>query len=210
MNRPRTSCDFQSNAPADPSTPGANLISEAERAALTDELLAIRCQLGEPAAFDELVERWNGPLWRYVRRMVDDDHDAADTLQEVWIRILRGLPSLREPGRLRPWLFGIARRALVDRLRRAYARPKSLQPPPEDTPTPEVDRDLIDDLGEVRDELSAMPIVEREVLMLFYLEELPLAQIAEVLAIPEGTVKSRLFRARKMLRDRLERKGSEQ
>jgi RNA polymerase sigma factor (sigma-70 family) len=82
-----------------------------------DELLAIRCQLAEPAALDELVERWHPPLWRYVLRMCGDEEEAADLLQGIWLRILRALPGLRDPGRLRPWLFGIARRAVMDRHR---------------------------------------------------------------------------------------------
>jgi DNA-directed RNA polymerase specialized sigma24 family protein len=51
-----------------------------------DELLAIRCQLGEAAAFDELVERWHGPLWGYVRRLVGSDDVASDVVQDVWVR----------------------------------------------------------------------------------------------------------------------------
>lgn len=182
-------------------------IAETERTALADELLAVRCQLGEPAAFDALVERWNAPLWRYVRRLAGNDDDAADTLQEVWLRILRALPGLRDPARLRPWLFGIARRALMDRHRRAYAEPAVDDSAFDDIPGPEPATGLPDDIDELQEELAEMPFVEREVLVLFYLRELPLAQVAEVLAVPVGTVKSRLFRARRMLRSRLERKG---
>jgi RNA polymerase sigma-70 factor (ECF subfamily) len=182
-------------------------ITETERSALADELLAIRCQLGEPDAFDALVERWNPALWRYLRRLVGHDEDAADTLQEVWLRILRGLPRLRDPTRLRPWLFGIARRALMDRLRREYAGPAADASAADHLPAPEPEPGLLDDLDELQDELAAMPLLEREVLVLFYLQELPIAQVAEVLAVPLGTVKSRLFRARNLLRDRLEKKG---
>lgn len=182
-------------------------ITETERSALADELLAIRCQLGEPDAFDALVERWNLPLWRYLRRLVGDDEDAADTLQEAWLRILRGLPRLRDPARLRPWLFGIARRALMDRLRREYAGPSMDASAADHLPVPEPEPGLLDDLDELEGELAEMPLLEREVLVLFYLRELPIAQVAEVLAVPLGTVKSRLFRARNLLRDRLETKG---
>ena len=182
-------------------------ITETERTALADELLAIRCMLGEPAAFDALVERWNPPLWRYVRRLTGDDDAAADTLHEVWLRILRGLPALREPARLRAWLFGIARRALMDRLRREYAAPFVDASAADQLSAPEPEPGLLDDLDEMQEELAAMPLLEREVLVLFYLQELPLGQVAEVLDVPVGTVKSRLFRARNLLRDRLERKG---
>lgn len=174
---------------------------------LADELLAVRCQLGELAAFDALVERWNPSLWRYLLRLVGDEDDAADVLQETWLRILRGLPGLRDPARIRPWLFGIARRALMDRLRRAYAAPTADASAADHVQAPEPESGLFDDLDELQDELAAMPLLEREVLVLFYLQELPLAQVAEVLAVPIGTVKSRLFRARNLLRDRLQKKG---
>lgn len=88
-----------------------------------DELLGIRCQLGERAAFDELIERYATRLRAYVRRVADDDAEADDLVQDTWLRVLRGLPGLRQPARLRSWLFGIAHRVLIDRLRLRYAEP---------------------------------------------------------------------------------------
>lgn len=175
-----------------------------DRAALTDELLAIRCQLGERAAFDELIERWHQPLWRYVRRLADGDDAAADTMQDVWLRVLRAMPRLRDPARLRAWLFGIARRAVMDRLRRRYAEPESVPVEEADVADLHAGADLGEDVALMHEALERMPLVEREVLVLFYLEELTLDQLAEVLAIPVGTVKSRLFRARRMLRRQLD------
>ncbi len=182
-------------------------IAEQDLRTLSDELLALRCQLGELDAVDELVERWNEPLWRYIRRMCDGDDDASETSQDAWLRILRALPGLRQPDRLRAWLFGIARRAVMDRLRSRYARAAEdaaladdvAVDEPVDFPDEEVDL--------MREELQAMPLVEREVLVLFYLRELRLDQVANVLEVPVGTVKSRLFRARSMLRERLQKRG---
>jgi RNA polymerase sigma factor (sigma-70 family) len=94
-----------------------------ERRAKEDELLVIRCQLGERSAVDELTERWHPPLWKYVRRQAGEDDAAKDVAQDVWLRVLRGIGRLRDGSRLRPWLFGIARRALMDRLRHHYAAP---------------------------------------------------------------------------------------
>lgn len=77
-----------------------------------DELLVIRCQLGEHDAFEELIARWHTPLWKYLRRVAGEDDAAADCIQDVWLRVWRGIAGLREGGRLRPWLFGIARRVV--------------------------------------------------------------------------------------------------
>lgn len=182
-------------------------MTDAERRAIADELLLVRCQLGEPAAFDALVERWHAPLWRYLRRLARDDEDAADALQDAWLRILRALPALRDPARGRPWLFGIARRAMLDRVRRRYAAPEPDEPLVDALAAPEPDPELVDDVDALHAELATMPLVEREVLVLFYLRELSLAEVAEVLAVPVGTVKSRLFRARTMLRAQLQPRG---
>ncbi len=190
----------------------ASLDADPQRQALADELLAVRCQLGEPAAFDLLIERWHQPLWRYVRRLSSDDEAAADTLQDVWLRVLRAFPRLRDPSRLRAWLFGIARRTLMDRVRGRYAEPHPL--PLDEIPlaAPDDDdggltADRAGDLGVMHDELARLPFTERDVLVLFYLQELSLAQLAEVLGVPVGTVKSRLHRARHLLRRHLTARG---
>ena len=177
------------------------------REALEDELLAIRCQLGEPAAFDALIERWHGPLVKYARRLTGDDEAAGETTQEAWLRILRGVGRLRDPARLRSWIFAIARRTVMDRLRVKYAEPATSGVDPADVPGPDESNDEAETLALMHEGLAGLPVTERDVLVLFYLEELSLAQLAEVLGVPIGTVKSRLFRARRMLRGNLERKG---
>ncbi len=173
----------------------------------------MRCQLGEPEAFDELIARWHQPLGRYVARTLGTGQDADDALQDTWLRVLRAMPSLRDPSKLRPWLFGIARRSLMDRLRGRYASMDELPIEPTDLLESQTAEDAkfeferSETLVQMHQTLGEMPLVEREVLVLFYLHELSLAQLADVLELPAGTVKSRLFRARRMLRDRLIEKG---
>lgn len=168
-----------------------------------DELLAIRCQLGERNAFDELITRWHEPIWRYLRRLTNSDDAAADLAQETWLRVLRGIASLRAPDSLRPWLFGIARRVAMDRLRRLYTRAEDGDAALQDLPAHESDVSLDDDLAALDAGVAALPMREREILALFYLRELTIEQIATLLDVPAGTVKSRLFRARKLLRTEL-------
>ena len=166
-----------------------------------DERLAIRCLLGEAAAFDELIARWHPGVWRYARRMTGSDDAADDVAQDVWLRVVRGLPRLDDPARIRAWIFGIARRVLMDRLRARYATPAMAEvelDTLEQTPTE--DDDLEARLAEVETALAALPVIERDVLALFYLDELSLAEVAAVVGVPVGTVKSRLFRARQLLR----------
>jgi RNA polymerase sigma factor (sigma-70 family) len=183
-------------------------MTTAERDHRDDELLAIRCQLGEAAGFDDLIARWHRPLWTYVRRLVGEDDAAREVVQDVWVRVIRGIARLREASKFRAWLFGIARRTLMDRLREQYAR--SSDPDMDmndisiDTGTDETEGDL----QALECSLASLPIVEREVLTLFYLEELSLSEVAETLKVPVGTIESRLFRARQMLRLDMQRRGS--
>lgn len=172
-----------------------------------DELLAIRCQLGERDAFDELIRRWNDPLWGYLRRMTGNDEAAADLVQETWLRVVRGIGRLRDGSRLRAWLFGIARRAAMDRLRVRYGSPVIVDVDVIELASMEDEDSLEADLAAMHDELGRLPVVERDVLTLFYLRELSLAEVADVLDVPIGTVKSRLFRARRLLRTELTARG---
>src|SRR5688572_28082158 len=130
-----------------------------------DELLAIRCQLGEPAAFDALIARWHEPLWKYLRRLTGDDDAAAEAIQDVWLRILRGMARLREASHLRAWIFGIVRRVVMDRLRMKYAEP-ALLPIDEHDVEDDSSNDLEEQLALMHEELSRLPVPEREILVL--------------------------------------------
>ena len=171
----------------------------------SDELLALRCQLGERPAFDALIARWHDPLRRYLRSL-SDEQSVEDLAQETWIRVFRGIARLREPSKLRAWLFGIAHRVAMDRLRGKYAAPPMVDT---ELTNIEIDDDSVNleqEIATLEQELARLPIVEREALTLFYLQELSLEEISEILGIPLGTVKSRLFRARRILRRELDSK----
>lgn len=173
-----------------------------------DEWLALGCQLGERAAFDALIARWHGPLHGYARRLCGDDDGADEIVQDTWLRVLRGIAGLRDPARLRPWLFGIARRAGMDRLRGRYAEPAAeadLDPDTLALDAAEPERAL--DLLLLQRHIDRLPPPERETLSLHYLQGLSLEEIANVIERPLGTVKSRLFRARALLRRHFDRQG---
>jgi RNA polymerase sigma-70 factor (ECF subfamily) len=171
-----------------------------------DELLAVRCQLGERVAFDELIARWHEPLWRYLCRLSNSPDAARDLAQDTWIRVFRGIARLREPAKLRAWLFGIARNVAMDRLRLQYSEGPLADLNPEELPVAD-DVNLEEEFATLESGLANLPIVERETLTLFYLRELSLDEIAGLVGVPVGTVKSRLFRARQSLRRAM--KGAE-
>jgi RNA polymerase sigma factor (sigma-70 family) len=170
---------------------------------MTDELLVLRSQLGERAALAELVRAWHVPVWTYVRRMLDAER-ADDVAQEVWFAVFRGLPRLKDPSRFTAWLFTIARRTVADRLRAEYRR---VEDPLDHEPVLVDPADAVLDRDALLVGLSELPVLEREILVLFYLEDLSVDSCADICGIPTGTVKSRLDRARRLLRAHLAEKG---
>ena len=174
-----------------------------------DTLLAIRCLLGEPEAFEALARRWAAPLFRYLRGWARDTDEADELVQDVWLRVLRGLPGLRDPYRFRQWLFGIAHRTAMDRLRWRQRTPQTRNMEDADhlaaidEREANADRETI--LHALERALDQLSLIERQTLTLFYFEEIPIAEIAQIQNVPVGTVKSRLFRGRAQLRTLMER-----
>ncbi len=166
-----------------------------------DAVTVIRAQLGDRRALADLVAGWHEPVRRYVGRMLSGPGAADDVSQEVWAAALRALPRLRDPDRFVPWLFTIARRAVLDQVRERHRLPEPWEEPPEVPAGDEVDALL--DRAALTAGLAGLPLPEREVLIFFYLQDLSLEECAEVVGVPVGTVKSRLFRARRLLRDQL-------
>ncbi len=171
------------------------------RERLLDELIVLRCQEGHRPSFAALVERWQPRLLRHARRLVGREDAALDVVQETWLVVARGVGALRDPLRLRGWLYGIVTRCAADwQRRRARDATEELDADPRDDD--EVPSESIDD---VRRALRRLPRERRALLSLRYVDELDLAEIAEALGVPVGTVGSRLHHARAELRALLER-----
>ena len=173
------------------------------------EALWRRCRAGDAEALEELIRRWERKLFYYVRRLVAEEADAWDVLQQTWLRVIKGIGAVRDADKLVPWLYCVARSAALSHRKSLLARERFL------------DRQAsIDELGAapireigwsaqvVHDGMQRLSIHHRETLTLFFLEDLLISQIAQVLAVSEGTVKSRLFYAKQALREVLEQSGS--
>lgn len=175
-----------------------------DRQAIELEILVLRCQRGERQAFEELVGAWERKLFFYIRRLVADEADAWQILQEVWLQVLRGIRSLRDPRRLPVWLYSVTRNTIMSHHRRGYACERLLDAAGSLETSPEDDLAPIEAAESVQFGLSRIPEVDREVLTLFFLRDMSIDEVAEVLRIPPGTVKSRLFKAKRLLREALE------
>ena len=167
---------------------------------LIEQHLVLRCQLGDREAFQELVRRVDAPLRFFVRRSLRNEEEAADVVQEVWLAVLRRIGRLDHPEAFRTWLYRIAHTATVDTYRRGSARKRAEQAFADERPDT---RDPAADRMEVRDLHAAIARLDekhREVVLLMLAGELTVDEIATVLSIPAGTVKSRAHHARQQLR----------
>ncbi|MFH1745480.1 MAG: RNA polymerase sigma factor [Planctomycetota bacterium] len=168
-----------------------------------DELLVVRCQEGGREAFDLLVRRWQRRLWRYARRLTGHDDAAWDVMQETWIAIMRQIRKLNDPAWFAAWAYRIVRNKCADYVRRASRRKKLAEA------LAEQQRATADSLREnpgdmVTEALRRLSTDQQELLALKYNADLNVVEIAVVLGIPTGTVKSRLHHAREELRNILE------
>jgi RNA polymerase sigma-70 factor, ECF subfamily len=179
-----------------------------ETARTRDELLALRCQSGDPAAFADLIREFEQPLRYYLLKLLGNDDRAYDVLQELWLKALRTIRQLVDPGALRVWLYRAAHGLAVDQIRRRQVREAAEQEHAlaADAAGPEPDFTVIDARA-IHRALDELDDRAREVLVLFFLESMSLEDIAEVVGRPVGTVKSRLHYAKRELCEVLKRDG---
>ncbi len=178
-----------------------------------DAPLVARWQDGEPGAVEALVVRHLWPVYRLLRRMLGSREEAEDVAQEAFLNLHRHGHRFRGEARFSTFVYRVAANAALNRRRslgRRRARERQLareQAPRADLPTaprdPEDAASGAEVQAEVQRALLALPPDLRLASILYDIEGLPYAEIARVLGIPEGTVKSRIHRARKALRDRL-------
>jgi RNA polymerase sigma-70 factor (ECF subfamily) len=160
---------------------------------LVDEILVMDCQSGSSEALDMLVSRWQKRLWRYACRLTGSSEAAWEVTQESWLGIIRGIRRLNDPARFRAWAYRIVTNKSRDWIRKR-SKPVSVDGPVEGLRQDGSSaNETSADLETIRGRLSAR---NRTVLTLHYLEEIGLGEIARILRVPKGTVKSRLYTAR--------------
>jgi RNA polymerase sigma-70 factor (ECF subfamily) len=167
------------------------------------ETLLERCRRGDELAWEALVRRYRGRVFAVTVQYLRDREEALDLAQEVFVRLYRKLDAVRDDRAFLAWLLRLTRNACLDRLRRLEARRWDRKVPveeavelPDPGPSPE-DRGMGADrrtlLYRALGDLSAE---SREMIVLKEIQELKLTEIAAMLDLPMGTVKSRSHRAR--------------
>ena len=176
-----------------------------------EQLPVAQARAGDAAAWDALFRRYQLPLYVYIFELVRDEQTSLDIVQETFINAARHLGSLRDDARFGSWLFGIAHQKCIQRWRK-QAREEMLRD--EFANAPAEFESAPDDLL-IREEqeaefmklLNELPPPQRSVLLLHFVEDFSVEEIAGVTGVSIGTVKSRLHYAKKSLRRLLEEKS---
>ena len=163
------------------------------------ELLVIRCQQGQKEAFELIVELWQKPLLSFALRYLDHEIDASDAVQETWVAVIKGLNKLQNPSLFVSWLFRILTNKCIDRIRQKQQEPRPLEEASDKSEPAKVSIEM-EKLSKAVERLSDE---HQTLIMLRFGQGLQIGQIAAMLNIAEGTVKSRLHRALARLREML-------
>ena len=169
-----------------------------------EQLPVEQARAGSADAWDVLFKRYQLPLYVYVFEWVREEQASLDIVQEVFINAIRHLGGLREDARFGSWLFGIAHQKCIQRWRKQH-REESMLEAFSETP-PGWEEDPMELLIRREEEeaflklIEQLPAPQRSVLLLHFLEDFSLEEIAAVTGAQLGTVKSRLHYAKKALR----------
>ena len=177
-----------------------------------DPLVAL--QNGDARPFEAWVRQDAASFLAFFRRLGASRSESEDLAQEVFLKVFRNREHYQPGGRFRAFAFRVARNAWIDHRRRGSVRPPSAaggveedeaRPPvSDDAPSPEERASRREQAGRVRAALAQLSEGHRMVFELGIQQELPYSEIADLLGIPEGTVKSRMFHAVRKLREMLE------
>ena len=170
--------------------------------------LRARVRDGEPAAYEEIFVAYATVVYRYAVRLTGDWAEAEDVVSLTFLEAWRLRKKVNPEGEsLQPWLLGIATNVVRNRRRSARRHQNALTRLPRDEAVPDFADELLsrmadtDRLAAARAALLKLRPADREVFVLYVWEELPYEQVAEILGVRPGTVRSRLSRARKRLRE---------
>ncbi|HXR47617.1 MAG TPA: sigma-70 family RNA polymerase sigma factor [Candidatus Limnocylindrales bacterium] len=169
-----------------------------------EQLPVLQARAGEPAAWDTLFRRYQLPLYVYVFELVHEEQASLDLVQETFIAAVRHIASLRDDGKFGSWLFGIAHQKCIQRWRKQnreeILREETADAPDEFENRPDELLIRQEQEAEFMSRLNQLPLPQRAVLLLHFIENFSLEEIARITNTPLGTVKSRLFHAKRALR----------
>jgi RNA polymerase sigma-70 factor (ECF subfamily) len=173
------------------------------REQLIEQMLILRCQMGDKDAFATLIERYQRPLRYFISRLLDDAQVSEDILQETWLSVVKRIHRLRKTEAFSTWLYRIARNKVYHQLRKkkVWSELNENIPAPDEN---EADVVWLEDVAKVHRCLKELRPEHKEVLMLRFLEQMSYDQIAQVVNCTIGTVRSRIHYAKRALKKEME------
>ena len=175
-----------------------------------NELLIIRCQERDQEAIGLLWKRWQPRVLKWAFDFLNDQDQAYDIAQESWISIFKSIHKLKDPALFRFWAYRIVQRRAADAIKKLQRDKVVVEEASHDSMiSGSEDTDKEDRIQHMLTVISSLADMQQEMLRLFYLEKHSVKVIANYLELPEGTVKSRLFYARKELKEKLKIKNHE-
>lgn len=168
---------------------------------IDDRTLVAQTLAGRSEAFGTLVERYDRAVYHLAYRTLHDQEEARDVAQEAFFKAYRSLRTFKPTAKFSTWLFAIAYHACCDRLSRRKRYSNDELPERADTAAgPENEAIANDEAQRLRNAIAALPEKYRTVITLYHLQGKQYEEIAQVLGVPMGTVKTHLFRAKDQLR----------
>lgn len=178
---------------------------------LTENDFIKKCKKGNREAFNRLFEIYQSQVVNIAYSMLSDREDAYDAAQEVFVRVYKNIGSFKEESSFNTWLYRIITNVCFDILRKRQKTSKVISISnmmgedndidiPDDSPTPEENIELTERQRAVKDAISQLREEYRVVITMCDIEGMSYDDIAEMLGIPKGTVKSRINRARSSLK----------
>ena len=164
------------------------------------ELLIVRCQIGDRCAFAELVSQYQPRLRAFLGKMLGQSQHLDDLTQEVWMDVFKDLKRLSNPGAFLPWMYRIARNRAFRMLRKRTHPTVSIDEVDGKAQAAEEPEFGSDDVRAVHLALDRLIPEHREVLLLRFIEDMSYDDIAAVVQVPLGTVRSRIHNAKLNLR----------
>ncbi len=182
----------------------AETITSAAAPVTDDELIAAAIG-GQSQAFGALVERYERAVYHLAYRTLHDGEEAKDAAQEAFFKAFRALRTFRPGAKFSTWILTITYHACCDRLARRKRYSDDEMPDRADPAAgPQEQAESNDEARRLRAAIDALPEKYRTVITLFHLQNKQYEEIARVLDLPMGTVKTHLFRAKELLRKALE------
>ncbi|QQE11980.1 RNA polymerase sigma factor [Planctomycetota bacterium] len=170
---------------------------------LIDEMLIIKAQQGDQDAMAKLINRWHKQLLQYAIKVTRNEHLAHDIVQETWITVINKLTKLQEINRFRPWVLRILNNKCRDHWRKEETHQKHLIQQHESCESSLKDQDS--DKQSFDEMMQQLDGQSRAILLMKYVHEMSIIEIAQSLDIPTGTAKSRLYYARNKFKQKFER-----